>query len=156
MRESAAGFRAQRRRVIGALAAAHPPSAQSSGTEESEQPEAAGRSDPMPDYVCMIQESQEADRRREVLAEGLRTIGKESFGDDPSATEITWVVLKKGFAWTAGEPSTSSIVIRSVPVGLPLDQREAFLRRVCALWEKETGCSINEIVATAWDGPLPL
>ena len=110
----------------------------------------------MPDYVCVIQEAQEADRKKETLATGLKDIGRESFGDDPSATEISWVVIKKGFAWTAGEPSTSSIVIRSVPNGLPLDRREAFMRRVCDLWKNETGCSINEIIVTAWDGPLPL
>jgi len=110
----------------------------------------------MHDYVCVIQEAQEADRKQEALAEGLARLGHETFGDDPSATEISWVVMKKGFAWTAGEPSTSSIVVRSVPVGLPLDQREAFMRKVCDLWVSETGCSLDEIVVTAWDGPLPL
>lgn len=110
----------------------------------------------MPDYACIIQEGQAADREREALAEGLRQIGAEAFGDDPGATEISWIAVKKGFAWTAGEPSTSSIVIRSVPVGLPLEEREAFMRKVCTLWETGTGCSINEIVVTAWDGPLPL
>ncbi len=107
-------------------------------------------------YACLIQEGQAAHHAQEALAEGLRRIGRESFGDDPSATEISWVVMKRGFAWTAGEPSTSSIVIRSVPVGLPLEQREAFMRQVCQLWETVTGCSIDEIVVTAWDGPLPL
>ncbi len=110
----------------------------------------------MPDYACIIQEGQSAHQKQEALAEALRRIGQESFGDDPSATEISLVVMKKGFAWTAGEPSTSSIVVRSVPVGLPLDQREAFMRKVCDLWEGVTGCSINEIVVTTWDGPLPL
>jgi hypothetical protein len=107
-------------------------------------------------YVCMIQQGQTADRKRSELAEGLRRIGQESFGDDPSETEISWNVVKKGFAWTAGEPSTSSIVVRSVPVGLPLERREAFMREVCDLWQNVTGCSIQEIVVTAWDGPLPL
>ncbi len=110
----------------------------------------------MPDYACIIQEGQSAHQKQEALAEALRRIGQESFGDDASATEISWVVMKKGFAWTAGEPSTSSIVVRSVPVGLPLDQREAFMRKVCDLWEGVTGCSINEIIVTTWDGPLPL
>ena len=106
-------------------------------------------------YTCMIQEGQTADRKRSELAEGLRAIGREAFGDDPSQTEISWNVVKKGFAWTAGEPSTSSIVVRSVPVGLAQEPREAFLRQVCDLWQEVTGCSINEIVVTAWDGPLP-
>jgi hypothetical protein len=110
----------------------------------------------VPQYACIIQEGQSAHQKQEGLEAGLRRIGAESFGDDPSATEISWIVMKRGFAWTAGEPSTSSIVVRSVPVGLPLDQREAFMRKVCHLWEAVTGCSINEIVVTAWDGPLPL
>ncbi len=109
----------------------------------------------MSDYTCIIQEGQAADRAREALAEGLARLGEDTFGDDPGATEISWVVVRKGFGWTAGEPSTSSIVVRSVPVGLPDDQREAFLRRVCDLWQDVTGCSIQEIVVTAWDGPLP-
>jgi hypothetical protein len=110
----------------------------------------------MSDYACMIQEGQTADRKRSELAEGLERIGQEAFGDDPSQTSISWIVVKKGFAWTAGEPSTSSIVVRSVPVGLSLDQREAFMHKVCELWQNVTGCSIGEIVVTAWDGPLPL
>lgn len=110
----------------------------------------------MAQYACIIQEGQSAHRQQEALAKGLRRIGRESFDDAPPAAEISWIVMKKGFAWTAGEPSTSSIVVRSVPVGLPLEQREAFMRKVCALWESVTGCSIDEIVVTAWDGPLPL
>ena len=111
---------------------------------------------PMADYVCIIQEDQTADRNREALAQGLREIGRESFGDDPSTLEISWNVVRAGYGWTAGEPSRSSIVIRSVPVGLPSDEREAFMRKVCGLWERVTGCSIEEVVVTAWDGPLPL
>lgn len=110
----------------------------------------------MPDYVCMIQQGQSPQQHQEELAEGLRRIGRETFGDGPEGAEISWVVLPKGYAWTAGEPSTSSIVIRSVPVGYPAEEREAYLRSVCDLWMDVSGCSVNEIVATAWDGPLPL
>lgn len=110
----------------------------------------------MPTYVCLIQEGQAPQQKREALAAGLLRIGQESFGDEPSATEISWIVIGKGFGWTAGEPSTSSIILRSVPVGLPLDEREVFMRRVCELWETVAGCSTDEIVVTAWDGPLPL
>ena len=110
----------------------------------------------MADYSCIVQEGQTPDRERKALAEGLAKIGQEFFGDAPGATEIRWVVVKRGFAWTAGEPSTSSIVVRSVPVGLAPEPREAFLRSVCDLWQEVTGCSINEIVVTAWDGPLSL
>ena len=107
-------------------------------------------------YVCMIQEGQAADREREALAAGLRQIGAECFGEDPTATEVEWRPVRPGFAFTAGEPSTSSLVIRSVPAGLPFQEREAFLRRVCDLFETVTGCHTDEVVVTAWDGSLPL
>ena len=110
----------------------------------------------MSQYTCMIQEGQTADQRRERLEEGLREIGRSSFGDDSSSQEISWSVVARDFGWTAGIPSTSSLIMRSVPKGLPLDRREAFMRDVCALWESVTGCSTNEVVVVAWDGPLPL
>jgi hypothetical protein len=104
----------------------------------------------------MIQEGQAPDRERAALEDGLRRIGEDSFGEVGSKTDISWVVVGKGYAWTAGKPSTSSIVVRSVPVGFEPDRREAFMRKVCDLWTSVSGCSINEIVVTAWDGPLPL
>ncbi len=110
----------------------------------------------MKKFSCLIQEGQGADRSQALLEEGLRRIGREAFGDDPAESEVAWTVFGRGFAWTAGEPSTSSVVIGSVPAGLPLERREPFLREICSLWERVTGCSTDEIVATAWDGPLPL
>ena len=110
----------------------------------------------MAQYVCMIQEGQEPDRRREALANGLRNLANRTFGEAADAVEIRWVPIAKGYAWTAGELSTTSIVVRSVPVGYPNDQREQLLRSICDLWVETTGCSINEVVATALDGPLPL
>lgn len=110
----------------------------------------------MADYVCVIQEGQAADERRAALADGLARIGRECFADAPGAVEISWRPVRRGYGFTAGEPSRSSVVIRSVPVGLPLAEREAFMRRICDLWESVTGCSTDEVVVTAWDGPLPL
>jgi len=110
----------------------------------------------MPDTICIVQEGQAADQRREALTAGLVRIGQESFGEGTADADVAFRVVKKDFGWTAGEPSTSSLVIRSVPPGLPLPEREAFMRKVCALFEELTGCSQDEIVVTAWDGPLPL
>ncbi len=110
----------------------------------------------MNDYVCLIQEGQSADQSREALAEGLKNIGMECFGDNPAATEIGWVVVRKGFGFTAGEPSTTSVVERSVAVGLPQDQREVFLKKTSDLWQQVTDCTGNEVMVMAWDGPLPI
>ena len=111
----------------------------------------------MNDYVCLIQEGQVADQHREALAEGLKKIGSECFGDDAGATEIDWVVVRKGFGFKAEGLNTSSAVVqRSVPVGFPQDQREVFLKNVCDFWQQKTGCSVNEILVVTWDGPLPI
>ncbi len=67
---------------------------------------------------------------------------------------INWTRQAPGWAWTAGEPSTSSIVVRSVPVGYDNEKREAYLHAVCQLWVETTGCTVDEVVCTAFDGPL--
>lgn len=107
-------------------------------------------------YVCLVQEGQTAGDRRAELARGLQRIGREAFGDPEAGVETSWITIREGFGFTAGRPSTSSLVIRSVPVGFPEDRREAFMTRVCDLWIEVTGCSKDEIVVTAMDGPLPL
>lgn len=110
----------------------------------------------MSDYVCIVQEGQSADQCREALAEGLKKIGTECFGDDAAATEIGWVIVRKGFGFTAGKPSTTSIVQRSVAVGLPQDEREVFMKKVSDFWMQQTGCLSIEIVVVTWDGPIPI
>ena len=108
----------------------------------------------MREYVCIIQQGQAADGCREALAEGLKKIGTEVFGDDAGATEIEWIPVRKGFGFTAGKPSTATVVERSVAVGLPQDKRMAFMEKVSDLWIGVTGCTVNEIVIVTWEGPL--
>ena len=110
----------------------------------------------MAEYACILQEDQAADTLRDELAEGLRHIGRECFGDGEDGAEITWLTVAPGFGFTAAEPSTSSLVVRSCPEGFPQAEREAFMRKVCDLWSEVTGCTDHEIVVTALDGPLPL
>ncbi len=110
----------------------------------------------MPDYACIIQEGQTPARKQAELAEGLKRIGHELLDDPEAGAEIAWVSVPEGFGFTAGVPSTSSLVVRSVPVGFADAEREAFMARVCDLWKEVAGCSTDEIMVTAWDGPLPL
>ena len=89
----------------------------------------------------------------------FKLVGK-GFSEQLIATTTNPVVgLMIGLLATSliqSSSSTTSIVVRSVPVGLELDRREAFMHEVCDLWQNVTGCSVHEIVVTAWDGPLPL
>lgn len=110
----------------------------------------------MPHYACMVQEGQAAARARDRLAEGLTRLAAETFGDTPDDVEIRWITIKKGFGFTAGKPSTSSLIARSVPPGFDDARRAAFMADVSGLWQDVTGCAADEVVVTTLDGPLPL
>jgi phenylpyruvate tautomerase PptA (4-oxalocrotonate tautomerase family) len=110
----------------------------------------------MPHYACMVQEGQVADRSRERLADGLVRLAAETFDQAPSEVEIRWVVIREGFGFTAGKPSTSSLIARSVPTGFTDEERHVFMVRVSDLWREVTGCHPDEVVVTTLDGPLPL
>jgi hypothetical protein len=109
----------------------------------------------MAHYACIVQAGQTAEREQTRLSEGLRQIAREAFGDAPERVEIQWVSVPEGFGFSAGEPSRSSLVVRSVPVGFEDARRERFLTQVTRLWQDVTGCTADEIVVTALDGPLP-
>lgn len=110
----------------------------------------------MDHYACIIQEGQAPDQKVAALEAGLKQLGQQFFGDEPDEVTVRWTRHPAGWAFTAGKPSTSSIVVRSVPIGYDDGKREQFLRAVCDLWVETTGCTVDEIVATAFDGPLPL
>ena len=110
----------------------------------------------MPLYACMVQEGQVAERLQDRLADGLKRLAAETFGEVPAEVEIRWISVRKGFGFTAGKPSTSSLIVRSVPTGFGDEAREAFMRRVSDLWREITGCHPDEVVVTTLDGPLPL
>ena len=109
----------------------------------------------MPQYACMVQEGQVADRMRARLVEGLQRLGAETFTEVAEEVEIRWITIPKGFGFTAGKPSTSSLIARSVPTGFGDAERTAFMTRVSRLWQEVTGCHPDEVVVTTLDGPLP-
>ena len=78
----------------------------------------------MAQYACNVQAGQTAEREQARLSEGLRQLAREAFGDAPEAVEIQWISVPEGFGFTAGAPSTSSLVVRSVPVGFAEPLRE--------------------------------
>jgi hypothetical protein len=101
--------------------------------------------------TCIVQEGQIPEATRTELAAGLERIGREMFGDQPEAGAIAWLTIREGFGFTAGRPSTTSLIVRTVPAGLADELRATFLSRVSELWRDATGCTMNEIVVTAMD-----
>ena len=110
----------------------------------------------MPHYACMVQEGQVAERLQDRLGDGLKQLAAETFGEVPAEVEIRWISVRKGFGFTAGKPSTSSLIVRSVPADFSDQERVAFMARVSDLWREVTGCHPDEVVVTTLDGPLPL
>ena len=110
----------------------------------------------MADYVCIAQQGQVSEQKKAELTDGLVQIAAEMLGQDAGTVEVAWVSVNEGFGFTAGEPSTSTLVARSVPVGFSDDERTRLMTRICDFWQDVTNCSTNEIVVTVMDGPLPL
>lgn len=110
----------------------------------------------MAQYACIIQSGQVAEARQAELSDGLKRIAHDLLGDVPDAVDVKWITVREGFGFTAGRPSRSSLVVRSVPNGYPDDRRTKLLSTISDLWQDVTGCGSDEIVVTAMDGPLPL
>lgn len=98
--------------------------------------------------MCVIQEGQAPDRGREALATALDGYVQERLGASPT---VTWVPVARGNGFTAGKPSTSSVVVLTSNEALPQTRRETLLRELVDLWTTETGCSVDEVVAVVAD-----
>ena len=98
--------------------------------------------------VCSAHEGGEALKSAKTLNPQLENIYQRHFGGHTSITCI-WMELPKGQAYIAGYPSTATTVLAPVPDDIHQDQREAFMRSVCDLFQERTGCSINEIIVSA-------
>lgn len=98
--------------------------------------------------LCVIQQGQEPDRKREELAEALNDYGHKHLED---SVAVSWLPVPAGNGYTAAQPSTSSVVSLTANQPLAQERREGLLRELVALWTKETGCSIDEIVAVIAD-----
>ncbi len=96
--------------------------------------------------VCFLQEGQAPAQVMAALGKGIDEI-VASMGLGRCA-DIDWILVPEGYGWTAGAPSTTSVVSLSTPA-MTQAQREGFLEAVCALWVSRTGCDVSEILATA-------
>lgn len=98
--------------------------------------------------MCLVQEGQAPDNKREVLVEKLNSFTQASFNED---ADVYWHAIPQGSGYTAAKPSTSSIVSVTAPKPLSQAERIPLLNEICELWMNETGCSINEVVASMSD-----
>ena len=98
--------------------------------------------------TCIVQEGQTPDRHEKVLREKLSTFVRASFAED---SQFNWVRVPAGNGFTAGNPSTSSIVSMAASSPLVREDREKYLRELVTLWTSTNHCSADEIVAVLAD-----
>ncbi len=88
---------------------------------------------------------------RPELDGGIRRLYAALFEVPAEAVAVDFTELARGCFFTAGRPSTSSIVAGTVPAGTPTERRHRLLSEITALWCETTGCSPHEIVVSAGD-----
>ena len=100
-------------------------------------------------FICLVQQGSISSAVRERLEAGLSSLARE-FPESGAATFV-WMEIAAGCAFTEGEPSQASIAAATVPAGTAKNARVRFLTGICDLWVRETGCHIDDIVASAFD-----
>lgn len=98
--------------------------------------------------ICFFQDGQIDGARRAALTAQLDAFSRRAF--DAPANQ-TWIAVPPGNGFTEAKPSTSSIVTFQADTALDQPTRIRLLERICDIWMAETGCSLNEIVATVTD-----
>ena len=98
--------------------------------------------------VCMVQEGQIPPQTEENLRSGLGVFSEKAFGEP---VEIQWVTIPERSGFTAGKPSTSSIVSVTSNKVLERPERKALLMELCDFWMAETKCSLDEVVGVIND-----
>lgn len=105
-------------------------------------------------FNCMVQEGLISQAMRAELSKRLTDISRDVFGGIDEDVEVGWIEVPAGSGYTGGKPSTSSLALATVPDGTSQKDRCQALSAICDAWTEVTGCSINEIVATAVDAGL--
>ena len=101
-------------------------------------------------FMCLVQQGAVTPAMRERLEAGLSQLVSREFPQRGGAS-FAWMEIAPGCGFTAGEPSQAAIAATTVPVGTTREGRARFLGGVCELWVRETGCHIDDIVASAFD-----
>ncbi|MEM8862365.1 MAG: hypothetical protein AAGD96_28950 [Chloroflexota bacterium] len=97
-------------------------------------------------FVATIQTGHEAEHIMPLLTQGLQNIAVESFKEHAEESAVRWKVIPKGFAWTAGRPSNSSVLMCTVPKRISFETRADFMLQVNDYWVDQTGADSHELL----------
>ena len=98
--------------------------------------------------VCMVQDGQISPATEASLRTGLNNFSERVFGEP---IDIRWVAVPERSGFTAGKPSTSSIVSLTANRTLDRPERKELLIEICDFWMEQTKCSLDEVVGVIND-----
>ena len=97
---------------------------------------------------CIVQAGQIPPNTQAVLRQKITAFTQKEFG---AAADINWTEIPERSGFTAGKPSTSSIISIRANTALPQERRAELLHTLCGMWSDETQSSLNEIVGVLSD-----
>ena len=105
----------------------------------------------MVSFDFFVQEGCVQDAMRPEIEATLKTVCADQLGQDAGPVEMSWTVIRKGFGFRGGQPSTTSLVRGRVPDGCDPETRARFLRAIGTEWCRITGATEHEVVVSARD-----
>ena len=100
--------------------------------------------------TCMVQEGQFSSEQRTALEAALKDVVKKRVGSK-AMLAVAWRPVPKGSGYSAGKPSTSSLVQLSVPDGFSQASREEIMRDVNGRWCAITGQTPYQLMVSVPD-----
>lgn len=102
-------------------------------------------------FDIFVQEGCVPDSRRPAIMAALDAACRRYLGSDTDPIEARWTVVRKGYGFRGGEPSTTSLVRARIPDGCSPETRAALLRTIGAAWCDVTRVGEEEVVVSARD-----
>ena len=102
-------------------------------------------------FECTVQEGCIRDDVRPDVEQALTSICHDVLGAESGPVEVSWTVIKKGYGFRGGEPSTTSMVRGRIPDGCDGETRARLLRSIGDRWCRLTGATEDELVVAARD-----
>ena len=100
----------------------------------------------MAKYIATIQEGHAAENMKQELEKSLKEIAYDSLGKFVTNSEVIWKVIPKGYGFTAGRLSNSSILLCVIPDEVEFKVRANFMQRLNELWVRQTGANSHELL----------
>lgn len=105
----------------------------------------------MVSFECTVQEGHFDETLKPAVTQSLETICHDLLGPRSHPVEVSWVVVKKGFGFRGGVPTSTSQVRGRIPDGCDDNTRRRLLETIGEAWCRVTGASEHELVVSARD-----